>query len=285
MKSINNKRTEYFPQYLLVSALLLLLSLVLLLSGCSRTGLSIREPVSGKARNECVVLIHGMGRTLHSFDSMQERLVAEGYHTVNLGYPSTRASIEEIAANHFPPALEQCQQFTPAAVHFVSHSLGGIVLRAVFKRSQPENMGRVVMLSPPNQGSEAADRLKDWWFYRWLNGPAGQQLTTDLSSFPNRLGPVEYPVGVITGDHYFFFDFWLSDIIPGVDDGKVSIVSSMLEGMEDFLVVHETHPFIMDDEYVQDETVHFLKNGYFTHRPRVNPPVEGYDWFSFPSEE
>ena len=263
----------------------MLLCLSLVLPGCSRTGLSVGEPASEKSRNECVVLIHGMGRTLHSFDSMQKRLVAEGYHTVNLGYPSTRASIEEIVASHFPPALEQCQQFTPAAVHFVSHSLGGIVLRAAFTTSQPENMGRVVMLSPPNQGSEAADSLKDWWFYRWLNGPAGQQLTTDLSSFPNRLGPVDYPVGVITGDHYFFFDFWLSDIIPGVDDGKVSIVSSMLEGMDDFLVVHETHPFIMDDEYVQDETVHFLKNGFFTHRPRVNPPVQGYDWFSFPSKE
>lgn len=269
----------------MIGALLLLLSLVLVLSGCSRTGLFVSEPVEGKSRNECVVLIHGMGRTLHSLDSMQERLVAEGYHTVNLGYPSTRASIEEIVANHFPPALEQCQQLHPTTVHFVSHSLGGIVLRAYFKEARPDNMGRVVMLSPPNQGSEAADSLKDWWFYKWLNGPAGQQLTTDPSSFPNRLGPVDYPVGVITGDHYFFFDFWLSDIIPGVDDGKVSIVSSMLEGMDDFLVVPETHPFIMDDEYVQDETIHFFENGYFTHKPRIKPPVQGVDWFSFPSEE
>ena len=218
-------------------------------------------------------------------DSMQQHLLAAGYHTVNLGYPSTRASIEEIVAAHFPPALKRCQQFSPSRVHFVSHSLGGIVLRSYFKENELDNMGRVVMLSPPNQGSEAADSLKDWWLYRWINGPAGQQLTTAKDSIPNRLGPVDYSVGVITGDRYFFFDYWLSTIIPGADDGKVSIASSRLEGMDDFLVVHKSHPFIMDDAYVQEETLHFIQNGVFKHEPDPVPGVKGYDWFSFPSEE
>jgi hypothetical protein len=218
-------------------------------------------------------------------DDMQERLVAEGYHTVSLGYPSTRATIEEIVSDHFPAALEQCQQFNPKTVHFISHSLGGIVLRAYFKDVKPENMGRVVMLSPPNQGSEAADNLKDWWVYRWINGPAGQQLTTDEDSFPNRLGPADYPVGIITGDRYVIFDYWLSNIIPGQDDGKVSVARSRLEGMHDFMVVHESHPFIMDDEYVQEETLYFLQNGLFKHRAEPPPSVTGNDWFSFPSKK
>ncbi len=253
------------------------------LSGCSKTGLSIQKPTRSRSLDECVVLVHGMGRTLHSMDDMQERLVAEGYHTVNLGYPSTSATIEEIVSDYFPVALEQCQQFNPTSVHFVSHSLGGIVLRANFKAIKPENMGRVVMLSPPNQGSEATDSLKDWWLYKWINGPAGQQLTTDENSFPNRLGPADYPVGVITGDRYVIFDYWLSKIIPGQDDGKVSVARSRLEGMHDFLVVHETHPFIMDDDYVQDETLYFLQNGSFKHEVNPPPPVTGDDWFSFSS--
>ena len=251
-------------------------------SGCSKGGLSVQKPVSGTALGECVVLVHGMGRTLRSMNDMQKRLLAAGYHTVNIGYPSTSKTIEDIVNVYFPPALAQCQQFQPNAIHFVSHSLGGIVLRAVFKDQKPENMGRVVMLSPPNHGSAAADSLKDWWFYECLNGPAGQQLTTDGNSFPNRLGPVDYPVGVITGDRFFFFDFWLSTIIPGLDDGKVSVLSAQLEGMEDFLVVHETHPFIMDSEYVQDETLYFLREGTFKHRKKPLAPAS--DWFSFPSE-
>lgn len=257
----------------------------ILLSGCSKTGLSIQKPANSRSLQECVVLVHGMGRTLHSMDKMQERLVTEGYHTVSLGYPSTRATIEEIASDHFPAALVQCQQFNPSTIHFVSHSLGGIVLRAVFKERKPDNMGNVVMLSPPNHGSEAADNLKAWWLYKWINGPAGQQLTTDENSFPNQLGPVDYSVGVITGDRYFFFDYYLSKIIPGLDDGKVSVASSRLEGMRDFLVVHVSHPFIMDDENVQDETLYFLQNGLFQHMKNPLPPVSGQDWFSFPSKK
>jgi len=271
---------------ILVSGLLLVvLAAVSILSGCSKTGLSIQKPIRSHSLDECVVLVHGMGRTLHSMDDMQERLVAEGYHTVSLGYPSTRATIEEIVSGYFPEALKQCQQFTPSAVHFVSHSLGGIVLRAHFKTIKPDNMGRVVMLSPPNKGSEVADNLKDFWLYKWINGPAGQQLTTDENSLPNRLGPADYPVGIITGDRYIIFDYWLSDIIPGKDDGKVSVARSRLEGMRDFLVVHETHPFIMDDEYVQDETLYFLQNGSFMHEVKPPPPVTGHDWFSFPSRK
>jgi triacylglycerol lipase len=283
--------TENFNRYFhlkiicLSGCLILIFFAVMILSSCSKKGLSIQKPMQGKSLDECVILIHGLARTLHSMDGMQERLTAAGYHTVNLGYPSTSKTIEEIAVDHFPEALQQCQQFQPSSIHFVSHSLGGIVLRTVFKDQKPEKMGRVVMLSPPNHGSVAADNLKDWWFYEWLNGPAGQQLTTDEASFPNQLGPVDYPVGIITGDHYYFFDFWLSTRIPGPDDGKVSVQGARLDGMKDFLVVHETHPFIMNAKYVQDETLYFLENGKFKHQKNPLPPVSGLDWFSFPSDQ
>ncbi len=140
------------------------------------------------------------------------------------------------------------------------------------------------MLSPPNRGSAAVDFLRSWKIYQWLNGPAGQQLSTDPDSVPNQLGPVDYPVGIITGDRYAFFDGWLSRILPGKDDGKVSVERAKLEGMSDFLVVHESHPFIMDSVYVQDETVHFLKNGTFKHQKDPLPPVSGADWFSIQSK-
>ncbi|MEN8199877.1 MAG: alpha/beta fold hydrolase [Thermodesulfobacteriota bacterium] len=249
-------------------------------------GYSIKKPPADKSIGECVVLLHGMGRRYHSMSDMQERLLAAGYHTVNAGYPSTRASVESIVADCFMPALTRCRNSSPkpTAIHFVTHSLGGIVVRKGILENRPPELGRVVMLSPPNRGSALVDTLRDWKMYQWLNGPAGQQLSTAPDSVPNQLGPVDYPVGVITGDRYAFFDAWFSHVIPGEDDGKVSVERARLEGMSDFLVVHASHPFIMDSDYVQDETVHFLKHGSFKHRQEPLPPVSGGDWFSFPSK-
>ncbi len=230
------------------------------------------------------MLMHGLARTYRAMNSMQETLTEAGYHTVNLGYPSTKKDIETIADEHFPEAMAQCRQFSPTAIHFVTHSLGGIVLRKAIREKRPAELGRVVMLSPPNRGSAVTDTLKDWWFYEWLNGPAGQQLHTGHDSVPNQLGPVDYPVGIITGDRYAFFDIWFSYILPGKDDGKVSIEQTKVDGMSDFLVVHESHPFIMDSRYVQEETLYFLQNGVFKHFKEPLPPISGSDWFSFPSK-
>jgi len=271
-------------KYIFMTGLLLLaLTVLTVISGCNSITISVKNPPLPTAKGECVVLIHGMGRTLHSMDELQDSLVAAGYDTVNLGYPSTKKSIEAIAAENFPKALGKCQQFHPSTIHFVSHSLGGIILRKVFKEYKPKNMGKVVMLSPPNHGSAAADTLKNWWLYKMLNGPAGQQLTTDAGSLPNTLGPVDYPVGIITGDQYYIFDYWLAEMIPGPNDGKVSITSARLDGMRDFMVVHETHPFIMDAKYVQNEVIYFLQHGRFKEQQKNIIPDLDQDWLSFPS--
>lgn len=264
MKLFNSQDFINKIKLTVVAELLLCMLVVLLFNGCSSTGFFIQKPAKDNAMGECVVLLHGMGRTYRSMVAMQEALTTAGYHTVNLGYPSTKKDIETLAAEHFPPALQQCSQFSPAAIHFVTHSLGGIVTRQAIKDNRPEKLGRVVMLSPPNQGSAVVDSLKDRWYYSWLNGPAGQQLSTAVDSVPNTLGPVDYPVGIITGDRTAFFDKWLSAIIPGVDDGKVSVVRAKVEGMTDFLVVHESHPYIMKSGYVHAETVYFLAHGTFT---------------------
>jgi len=255
---------------------------ILLLSGCSTVVFSIKEP-DKNIRSECVVLLHGLGRSYTSMDSMQDVLTEAGYHTVNLNYSSTKKNIESIAVEDFPAALVQCSQFDSAAIHFVTHSLGGIVVRMAIKTNRPAKLGRVVMLSPPNQGSEVVDVLKDYWFYKWLNGPVGQQLSTAADSVPNQLGGVDYPVGVITGDCSAFFDAWFSRLIPGRDDGKVSVERTKVDGMSDFLVVHKSHPFIMNSEYVMAETVYFLEHGSFKHWKIPFSPVSGADWYSFKS--
>jgi hypothetical protein len=145
--------------------------------------------------------------------------------------------------------------------------MGGILVRYFLGEHRPINLGRVVMLSPPNRGSEAADHLQESTLYRWYNGPAGQQLVTGREGLPEQLGPVDFPLGVITGNQHSFFDYWLADLIPGVDDGKVSVERAKVDGMTDFLVLPYSHPFIMDAREVIEQTLRFLRRGRFLHFP------------------
>ena len=233
------------------------------LTSCRRPPLTITSPDPSKDTGECVILLHGMARSSDSMEKIELALTKAGYHVVNLNYPSTDEKIGILADRYLPPAIEKCEQLARTKFHFVTHSLGGIIVRQRLREKKPEKLGRVVMLSPPNQGSEVTDALKDWWLYSRLNGPAGQQLGTAPDSLPNRLGPVDYPVGIITGDTHAFFDFWLSSYFKGKNDGKVSVKRAKVDGMSDFLVVHESHPFIMNADEVISATLFFLKNGFF----------------------
>lgn len=220
-------------------------------------------PQQGEHRPDCVILLHGLGRTYLSMWGMERALSDAGFITVNVDYPSRKAPVEQLAREFIPYGLRQCNLKGAGFVHFVTHSMGGILVRSFLSEYRLPNLGRVVMLGPPNQGSEAADLLKDEPWYQWFNGPAGRQLVTDASGLPGRLGPVTYPVGVIAGDRHAFFDGWLAEAIPGPDDGKVSIERSKVAGMADFLVVPETHSFIMDSDEVKAQTIYFLRNGHF----------------------
>jgi hypothetical protein len=142
--------------------------------------------------------------------------------------------------------------------------MGGIVVRAFLKSHRPGNLGRVVMLSPPNRGSEVVDRLRDSRLFRVATGPAGQELGTDAASMPNVLGPVDFVLGVIAGGRSInpLFSAW----IPGVDDGTVAVSRTRIEGMADFIVVPYTHSFIMRRSEVAGHVVHFLAHGRFRSR-------------------
>ena len=211
--------------------------------------------------SEHVVLLHGLARTSRSMEKMQRALANEGYGTCNVGYPSTRFPIATLLHEHVLPAMETCLGSGDAPVNFVTHSMGGIIVRLLLDDDRAFNVGRVVMLSPPNQGSEVVDSLGGNWFFKALNGPAGNELGTGSDSVPNSIGPAHYPVGIITGNRSI--NLILSSIIPGPDDGKVSVERARLEGMTDFLVVPKSHPFIMRDDDVIGQAIHFLEHEGF----------------------
>lgn len=232
-------------------ALLLLIPLVL---GC-------RGPAPSTASDDVVVLLHGLGRTDLSMIRLRNALARHGYRVENLGYPSTEHSIEHLASEVLGPALEACCADAPGRIHFVTHSMGGIVLRYYLDEHEFEKLGRVVMLSPPNQGSELADWVADNPALQRLVGPAVEQLGTGPESIPRQLGPVDFELGVITGDRTLNPLF--SRMIPGADDGKVSVESAKIGGMTDFLVVPHSHTYIMLHEDVVDQVVYFLEHARF----------------------
>ncbi len=192
---------------------------------------------------------------------MARSLELAGYHVCNVSYPSRKHPIEVLTAEFVEPAVRACVSGEPKTVHFVTHSLGGIIVRQLAESEKDLKIGRVVMLSPPNHGSEVVDRLGKMTLFKWLNGPAGLQLGTDDASLPQVLGPASFDVGIITGKRSI--NLILSSLIPSTDDGKVSIESAKLAGMADFCVIASSHPFIMRDEQAIEETLLFLSEGKF----------------------
>ena len=243
-----------------LSRLIILFALVLSIAACAtqpKPGLNTSKV------DQCVILLHGLARTSSSMETIEYALLANGYYVINVDYPSREHSIEHLASSVIPDRITTCNNHMAGDIHFVTHSLGGIIVRQFLVENKLANLGRVVMLSPPNQGSEVVDALKNIPGFYQINGPAGMQLGTDENSIPGNLPPVTYEVGVITGNETV--NYILSMIIPGVDDGKVSIERAKVEGMTDFLVVGHSHPFIMKSDEVIAQTLAFLRAGQFNH--------------------
>jgi len=233
-----------------------LLVLFIFVSSCVCANQTIPAPSAGG--NDVVYLLHGLGRSKFAMWVLASRLEDAGFSVNNIGYPSINKTPQEILKN----ISEQINSSLPEkgqTVHFVGHSLGGLLIRAYLEKTNIRNLGKVVLIGTPNRGTTLVDNYKDSWWMQML-GPAALSLSTDGNSFPNSIAKPYYPVGIIAG---IYGDNDNEDVLPGEDDGLVPLESTKIDGMTDFISIESSHYMMRYSREVADQTILFLRHGRF----------------------
>ena len=221
----------------------------------------VKKPPA-QPRNEFVVLLHGILRSKTDMLPLLNYLKKDGYSGINLLYPSRKKSLEDLTDFIHEKIIAHPDYSDDKTLHFVAHSMGGLITRYYITTRQPKNLGKVVMLGPPNTGSEFADFLKDNKIlaplFKKIYGPAGQQLTTKQKHID---GDITYPLGIIAGTRSI--NPLAPFILPGPHDGMVPVERTKIKGMADHIVVPSTHTFMMFNPRVMRQVKYFLENGRF----------------------
>jgi pimeloyl-ACP methyl ester carboxylesterase len=209
-------------------------------------------PMKGKA----VIVVHGIIRSSKSFHKMRERLKKEGYTVIGFDYPSTRVDITT-SAEYLRKVIASLEGINE--IHFVVHSMGGLLVRCYLSKGRDKRIKRMAMLGVPNNGARMADTLKKNALFRMFLGPAGQQLTSDPKGFIKKLPVPDFEFAIVAGARGTLKGY--NPLIPGDDDGTVSLKSARLQGAHDFITVKCLHSFLVSHPEAIKATVHFLRDG------------------------
>ncbi len=226
-----------------------------------RNAARLTIPAATPLRSEGAILLHGIGRTHRWMRKLEKALQHHGFATLNLDYASRKKPLDVLAADIDGPIRRFAAQ-TRGPLHFVGHSMGGLLTRVYIAKHRPERLGRVVMLGTPNAGSEIADHLHKVGLYRFYYGPAGQQLTTKLDRTLTSLPAPDYAIGVIAGNRSIAPIASLFGV-PKPNDTMVSVESSRLDGMTDHVIVKTSHGGLPHHAKAIEQTIAFLREGRF----------------------
>ena len=233
--------------------------LIIQLVGCTTAGADTAAKMNLDGSKELVVLLHGLARSKTAMWRLASRIEEAGYAVARIGYRSLDVPPEEILQN-IGRQIDLCCVKHPNTIHFVGHSLGGLLIRAYLDKRRPDQLGKVVLIGTPNQGTPIVDYFQDRWYAQFA-GPTARALGTGKDSFPNSLPPPHYLVGVIAGVVESLNN---EKYIPGKDDGLVPVESTKLKGMTDFILVETSHSMMRYNKDVATQTLYFLKQGKFS---------------------
>lgn len=227
--------------------------------------LMVATPVRADPATEpdCVVLLHGIGLHGYVMKRIETALTAQGYRVVNISYPSRDMAFEKLAGDYLPAQLQAHEVARAPRLNFVTHSMGSLLVRKLIQDARPANLGRVVMIGPPNHGSTAADEAQQHALLSEFLGENLARLGTGDHSIVSTLGPADFEVGIIAGEVAINPVF--GNVLAGKNDGAVTVESTKLEGMRDFIVVPYSHTVMLWRDEVIRQVSAFLKEGHFTH--------------------
>jgi triacylglycerol lipase len=229
--------------------------------GCSSLP-AVSPTLISQNSSQCVVLIHGLWRSGSAMSVIARHLEHYGYYVSVVDYPSTQKTIPELSAEYLEPAVADCKEQGAKTIHMVSHSMGGILVRQYLQTHTLPPGGKVVMLSPPNQGSKLSEFFYGNWFYEAIVGPAGVSLTKQGGGIISGLEPVSVPVGIIAA--YRAWSLWPQSWLPQPNDGTVAVASMMLPEMTDFVLVNSGHAMMRHSDKTHAYIRQFIERGAFT---------------------
>ncbi len=217
--------------------------------------------------DECVILLHGSYGRANSMQHIMKRLQNDGYNVQNIGYAATKYKIERLATA-VEDGVVRCQLAKASIIHIVGYSLGAIITRYYLANAHVPNIGRIILISPPNKGFPFANMTKTLHKKYFLKkyGPAGLQLLTNFDSFVHKIPTISGKnIAIIAGNrHRSILDIVRSIFIQGVDDGRISVLSTKLAGVPNHLVVSSSHDNILYNRHVHEQVSYFLQYGAFT---------------------
>jgi len=237
-------------------------------------------PMKGKA----VIVLHGLFRTRSSMAGLCDYLQQQGGYTVlNVSYPSTRRDVGGHARS-LAKIVENLEGIEE--INFVAHSMGNIVVRHYLadrlRQRSPSDKGpapearridprikRFVMLGPPNHGSQLALTLAENSVLEAIAGETVRQLGQDWAKLQAQLATPDCQFGIIAGGKGNGKGF--NPLLPGDDDGMVTVASTRLAQAADFVLLPAYHSSIMDNRYVREYTLRFLQRGYFISPAKRQP--------------
>lgn len=235
---------------------ILLCSLSALLVGCATPAAKLLYGASAQHSDECVVLLHGLARSSRSMGKLEQAFQQAGLRTLNIDYPSTQFANAELLERFIRPSIKKHCSPELYQLHFVGHSMGGILSRLYIQQHRPPKLGKVATIASPHKGSELVDKLGWVPLFKWINGSAGYEMGVNADTLLDALPAPDYPVLAVVGT--FSMNPLYSSMIPGDDDGKVSVDSATLDGAEAVFEVPYSHTFIMRRKKVIDRVVGFL---------------------------